>query len=173
MKMIRKISIATVIGKPTQDQAAAKTKLMRVVGYAKSSFKVQSPYGDAHGIMGEFVATNLITGEQTESTKMFLPDIAQEPLLQALDGESAESIAFGFDIGVEPATKDAKEKYIYYCEPLIERSVESPIKRLMDQVAEAKPLPLLDNLASDSAPAESEADTQDDKKADKKTAKKK
>lgn len=116
MKLLKKVSIATVVGKvPTQVVEVAnaageveKVKrgieqgLMRVIGLATEVITGNSTYGAWTGFKGQFQATNILTGEIYRGSQVFLPDTVTD-LLAPVVKSSENGVEFAFDIGAKPA----------------------------------------------------------------------
>ena len=134
ISIVSKISVAKVIGKlkvPTE-----KVYIMQVYGIANGSEKGVSTYGEYTKLTGRFRGLNMVTGDQFEAGECFLPDIALNLVLGALDG--TKGVEFAFNIGIYPANN--AYGYEYCCDPLMEASENDPLA-LMEKKLSALPSP--------------------------------
>lgn len=130
MKLVKKVSIATVIGKvPTEikkittpegkevDKAfGIEQPLMRVIGLANGKKTGNSNFGAWLSFSGQFEATNIITGEVARGANLFLPDVAGELLAPVVDAANGADVVVGFDIGAKPSNN--AQGYEYTVTPL-------------------------------------------------------
>jgi hypothetical protein len=133
MKLIKKISIKTVVGNvkaivKEMDEGESRI-IMRVIGKATGSKVGESTYGAWEALKGDFKATNMETGEQFRSGVAFLPDVALDLVIGALNGGDVSSVDFGFDIGVTEDS-DSNTGYVYNATPLLEVKESDPIAML-------------------------------------------
>ena len=134
ISIVSKISVAKVIGKlktPTE-----KVYIMQVYGIANGSEKGVSTYGEYTKLTGRFRGLNMATGDQFEAGECFLPEIALNLVLGALDG--TKGVEFAFNIGIYPANN--AYGYEYCCDPLMEASENDPLA-LMEKKLSALPSP--------------------------------
>lgn len=117
MKLLKKISIATLIGKvPTEIKevknaagvvekvaVAIEQSLMRVIGLTNGMKTGNSNFGAWLSFSGQFEATNILTGEVARGANLFLPDVAGELLAPVVKAADGNDVVVGFDIGVRPA----------------------------------------------------------------------
>mgnify|MGYP003395285132 CR=1 FL=1 len=132
--IISKISIGKIVGKmkaPTE-----KTYVMQVYGVANSSEKGISTIGEYTKLVGRFRATNLTTGEMFEAGECYLPNIALNLVLGALDG--TKGVEFAFNIGIYPA--ENPYGYEYCCDPLMDAAENDPLAIMSKKLA-ALPAP--------------------------------
>jgi hypothetical protein len=139
-----------------------KVGILRIFGEISHIQPVESEYGDSIRFCGTFQGINLFTGEETNSTRLFVPKVV-EGLLENLcmanfeekrtsieDGKNGRpatvskfmdgSVVFACDIFAITSTKAACG-YEYMAENLVEPTTDSPLKRLAAQIT--TPLPLL------------------------------
>lgn len=179
MKLLKKLSIATAIGKiPTVDvqvpkmkdgapvlngknetvmetvQRAVEQPLMRVIGLANDTKTGNSTYGAWLSFSGQFEATNILTGEVSRSGNLFLPDVATELLAPVVKAASGIDVMIGFDIGVKPCNN--AQGYEYTVTPLTEPSEDDPIARLKASAFSSLPA-LPAPKATETAPAQTAA----------------
>jgi hypothetical protein len=142
MEYLKKIAVAAVCGKITKP--TEKVNLMRVYGIASAFGTMETNFGQSTFLTGQMRAVNLATGEQFESAKAFLPDIAIAPIASALAG-GADSVEFGFDIHVKPSDKGSTG-YEYGITPLVAPATNEPLSAL------EKALPALPEVKAIAAP---------------------
>ena len=133
MNVIKKISIKTCFGGKKEIFGNLGNDVLRVYGKARGIKTGQTQYGTWTAFIGSFRAVNLATGESFASSKIFLPNQAEEMLLGVL-GDN-EVVDFGFDIGVMENDASATG-YEFTVKPLLQPKEED------DPLAEmAKMLP--------------------------------
>lgn len=112
----------------------AELRIMRVAGYANGVKDGSSTYGQWRALVGEFVATNLGTGEIFASKNVILPgpmnDMLYESMAAALENDATSSMAVKVDIFVRRSGRD-KNKYEYAVRPVIETAFQSPALALL------------------------------------------
>lgn len=131
MKLLQKLSYKTVVGKVNRRELPEDKSdllVMRVIGQASKSITVNTDFGASIGFIGNFEATNVITGEVFRSGKMFLPPVAANLLDGAVAAANGGAVDFAFDIGVKEA--DNQIGYEYTASPLIEAGANDPISIL-------------------------------------------
>jgi len=141
--ILKKVSIKTVFGDVKaalkKGQIADGAQVMRVMGIASGIKTGETQFGTWNALLGQFRATNLVTGEQFNSGKCFLPESAMElivPVVQA--GNTAE---FAVDIGVKENDTLAIG-YEYTVTPLIDQGGSDAMESLEARVAQvALPAP--------------------------------
>ncbi len=136
MEYLKKIAIAAVVGKI--EKPKHKETIMRVYGIANASGSMETNFGSSVYITGQIRAINIKTGEQFESAKAFLPDIAIHPIFSALES-GVNSVEFGFDIHVKPSDKGSMG-YEYGITPLVAPTTNAPLQELEGKFP---PLPAL------------------------------
>lgn len=122
MKLFKKLSYKIVCGEP-----APGTATMRVAAVIRKIEKMATQYGESVAFIGDIAAVNLATGEQVESTKIYLPRVAEDFLLglfeqgknvegfQALnvvldiDVIESEKSSCGYEFTVDVVTADARK----------------------------------------------------------------
>lgn len=150
MNLVKKISISKLIGN-IKNMLIASSKsggengfdwiepidqnLMRIVGNATSVGSGVSAFGEFIFFKGRFRASNLLTGEEVESGKLFLPDIAQDLIHGALNavGDKSGGVDFAFDIGIKIDAQSATG-YVYTCTPLLDTRENCPVARLTKMI---------------------------------------
>ena len=139
-KMIKKISVKNVFGTIANKDNGETTDLIEVLGICIDTEKVTTQYGDATKFKGSFKATNCETGEQFESSTLYLPDIAADELKMAMSS-GAQQVQFATRISVQHSvTTDEKGNmsydYQYACENLLPKSEENdPLLALENAIA--------------------------------------
>jgi len=101
--------------------------LMRVIGVASGVKTGTSDHGDWVALLGNFKATNLVTGEIFQSGKCFLPDIASDMIAPVVS--SGQPVEFAIDIYVQIDDESATG-YIYGIKPLVTPGADDAISRL-------------------------------------------
>lgn len=145
MNLVSKLGVKTIVGKLVKPEADAPARsVARIFGIARGTVSGATDYGDFVGFKGDFKGINYDTGEEFRSGKCFLPEIATNLLLAALEasgrGETkaskgtlkrtetaySGSIEFGFDISIKPAT--TATGYEYLVTPLMPVSESDPLE---------------------------------------------
>ena len=152
--LIKKISINKVIGGKPKIAEIAKyfadhpeekaLYLARFFGAANGTKTGISDFGEWSCLTGQFRAINVQTGETFDSGICFLPDVAQDLVLGALNGSNA--VDFAFDIGVVLDDSSATG-YVYIATPLVQEE-NNPISRMQEKLAGME----LPSLPAPSAP---------------------
>lgn len=154
MQLVKKISVATVVGKvptvivavptfgddgkPVLDKAnapvmenvkrAIEQPLMRVLGLANAIKTGNSAYGGWIAFMGQFEATNILTGEVYRGAALHLPDTAADLLAPVVKKADGADVMIGFDIGVKPS--NTAQGYEYTVTPLTKPSENDALAAL-------------------------------------------
>lgn len=182
MKLQKKLSIATVVGKvPTEIKqvadAAGKLQsvavaieqpLMRVIGLANGIKTGNSNFGAWLSFSGQFEATNILTGEVSRGANLFLPDVAGELLAPVVKAAEGNDVVVGFDIGAKPAGNAVG--YEYTVTPLTKPSENDALGALKASAfadVPALPAPKAAAPAALAAPATDAAPAADDSKKSK------
>lgn len=145
MKLLKKITIKAVFGDVKKAVASSELvqgdalPVMRVVGKCDRSAVKETDYGASVTLKGNFMATNLATGEIARSNTCYLPDAAADAVAGAL--LDAETVEFGFDIFAEVDAGSATG-YVYSVTPLIAPKEDDALSRL------AASLPAIPQLAA-------------------------
>ena len=121
MNVIKKISVKTCFGGKKEIFANIDSDILRVYGKARGTKSDVSQYGTWTAFIGSFRAVNLVTGEEFASSKIFLPNQAEEMLLGVLGGNDV--VDFGFDIGVSENETSATG-YEFTVKPLLQPKEE-------------------------------------------------
>jgi hypothetical protein len=130
--IVSKISTKKVCGKIAKPDK--KTLLMQVFGVATGTKLVPSPFGEAMGMLGQFRATNLVTGEVFQSGVCFLPIMGLNMVAPMIAKEGVEGVQFALLIGVVPA--ENAFGYEYYVEPIMQASESDPLEILAKKVTQ-------------------------------------
>lgn len=138
----KKISVSKVIGgKPKiakiveffkENTTAAVMPLCRMYGTATGTKEGVSDFGEWRALTGQFRGVNIADGETFDSGVCFLPDVAQDMVLGALNG-GAQAVDFAFDIGVV-LDEESATGYVYRASPVIQEE-NNPIARLEEKMA--------------------------------------
>lgn len=133
----KKLSVAKVFGKVNAAVVAKAEngllKIMRVFGSASGTKIGVSDFGEWTALTGQFRATNLETGDVSDSAVLFLPDVALNLITAQLDA-GAQSVDFAFDIHAV-LDDSVAVGYSYRALPLLEMDAESPVARLEKKMA--------------------------------------
>ena len=134
MKYLKKLSVKNVCGRPEFEKGDAdgtEVKLMQVFGQATGTKGGTSTYGDWECLLGNFEAVNIETGETFRAAQLFLPDVAHDPVVQAVKLSNG-AVDFAVEI---VALKDSESStgYVYSMKPLIEVAEADPLKVLRDR----------------------------------------
>lgn len=149
-KILKKLTIREFIGKKSEILAIAMTgrpkgkdskgadifigtagepvKVMRVLGQCTGFKADESDNGPYVQLSGQFVATNMITGEQVATARAILPDAIGEQVAGAVKG-GAEAVDFAVEIYVE-FDEAAATMYKFSAKSLMEMAVPKPIQSL-------------------------------------------
>jgi len=145
MKLAKKITVKGVCGDVKKNVLmlakdgvipnGEKIPLMRVIGKANRFEIKKTDIGESVCLKGQFMATNLETGEETRAGSCYLPETAVEAVAGMLQGE-VDSVEFGFDISV--VTDDSSVVgYVYDVLPLIEPQEDDAMTRLASSLPQA------------------------------------
>lgn len=182
MANVKKLSVATVYGKPTLGalvaaQAAGKSlPAMRAIGFAVGFKTGESSFGAFTALQGDFACWPLDgagkpTGEQQQSSTLYLPEIALTPILVALTN-GAQSVKFAIDIAFmvvpEEKRKPGGSIYEYTFTNVLPPDTSSPMASLLADVALAEALSLAAPGTTQAEP-EKETTAGDEKPAGKKS----
>lgn len=135
MQYLKKLSVKKVCGRPEFEKGSAngtEISLMQVFGQATGTKGGTSDYGDWECLLGSFEATNMETGETFRAAQLFMPDVAHEPIAQAVKLASNGIVDFAVEI---VAVKDAESSvgYVYSMKPLIQAEESDPIRILREK----------------------------------------
>ena len=130
--LLSKISVKKVIGKRPQPDETGTKWLMQVAGIATGFKTGESDYGEWSALTGSFQATNLENEKVYRSGKCFLPVVALNMILPALEAEHAIGVEFAFNIGVVSA--ETATGYEYVCESVFEISENDPLQMLTSRI---------------------------------------
>lgn len=141
-KILKKLTIREFIGKKSEILAIAITgkaskeattgapvKMMRVLGQCTGFKADESDNGPYVQLSGQFVATNMITGEEVATARAILPDAIGEQVAGAVKA-GAESVDFAVEIYVE-FDEAAATIYKFSAKSLIPMATPQPIQALM------------------------------------------
>lgn len=134
IELLSKLSLKSVYGAvniKVLHEGKKTIHLMRVLGIASGVKTGSSNFGDWLAFTGNFKATNLETGAEFRSGKIFLPTIASGLIEGAIQQAETDSVQFAFDIGVKPVQdRQGKDSYEYTVTPLVEAQDNDPLKQL-------------------------------------------
>ncbi len=161
MKLSRKLTIsATGWTKPAIQAALAKLMqdpskpvdgteqdLLTFVGIARQAKPGQSDTGDFLRLIGEFRATNLVTGELFQSAQCILPNYISDYMGGALLDPNIKEVAFSIKISAKYKAS-AATGYEYDCLPLMDTKPSDKLAELMKMTAEKVPLQIASSAAA-------------------------
>lgn len=142
MKILKKVSIATVCAKPKAffKTLEGEVPMMRLVGLARRYELGTSLYGEFLKFSGEFSATDLTTGEVSIGATAFLPgpvDALLKLQIDELGNDGKTPVEFAFDISVVPDEK-SEVGFQYRVRTLTESKVSDPLAALAARVGAPK-----------------------------------
>lgn len=151
--LVAKLSLKAMGAQPKPHSVGEGEKrvIAAMYGSASKHDVVNTTFGDSTRFHGQFEGVNAATGEIFRSTKLFVPQVVEDILRDAVDQlEDGASVDFALEIGVEHSAK-GNTGYAYTVKPLTKVQVSDALQSLRDLTAKA--------LASLPAPnaAESEA----------------
>ena len=174
MANVKKLSVATVFGKPTLAAlVAAQEKgkslpAMRAAGFAVGFKSGESSFGAFTALQGDFAcwpldADGKTVGEPSQSSTLYLPDIALTPILVSL-GQGAQSVRFAIDIAFNVVPEDKRKPggsiYEYTFVNVLPPDTASPMAGLLADIAAAAPAltaPVPANETAEEKPAKGKA----------------
>lgn len=154
MNLLRKITVSEVMGKEfmkglarhldgvSKEMKGKRAWLVRIAGAAGASKPGAKDDRTWIRFVGEFEATNLVTGEVFHSAACILPNFIAEQIHAAMlprEGEPTKMPLFAFDIGAH-YDDDAITKYVFDVKAL--RAPETS-QLIASMKAELPPLPAL------------------------------
>jgi hypothetical protein len=151
MKIIKKLTTATVHGKPdikaivAHDNATpgATLWLWSVIGIASDYKPGSTDMGSFVKFVGAFEGSNLQTGEVFRSGACILPGALPDMIFGALKGMAGNgNVQFGFKIGVH-FDDTAAAKYVFDIESLADVAENDPVKLLKASIEATGKLPSL------------------------------
>ena len=152
-KIVTKISLKSIGAAPAKN-SVEKDKpvtLAAIYGTANRHESVTTTFGDSTRFIGNFEAVNAENGQVYRSGKMFLPQIVEELLRDAVDAVENGSVEFALEIGAEHSEK-GNMGYAYTVRPLRKMAESDALAHLRAEVAEKlKALPAPQNPPADNA----------------------
>lgn len=145
-EQLRKITVRKVMGEKPDIEALLKAPgkrmdLMDVYGVVTKAKPGSSDYGEYVRFLGTFVAINLQTKEEFESSVCILPRFLEEGLYGALGTEGAQNVEFALRLSIK-YDKEAATNYVYEHKNLVPTKETDAMQALADKVkAAAKALP--------------------------------
>lgn len=132
--ILKKLSIKTAVADSNFKKLTEVTPVLRIVGLGRNFSVGEHPqYGPFYKFMGEFVATDLRTGEVGVASVAYLPSPVDEMLKTAIEAGEGKSVEFAFDISVKPR-EDLAIGYEYLVATLIESKPTNPLAALLDSL---------------------------------------
>lgn len=130
------MSVKNVCGAIVAPAPGEEKKMMIVMGFAKSFETKVTTFGDSIGFHGDFKGIDMDTGEEFRSGVCYLPDVAEDLLMHAMEG-NAGVVEFAFEIGVvgvKGRTDGEAGKYEYRCKPMMKSSENDPMVLLEERL---------------------------------------
>ncbi len=139
MQLLNKITVKAVCGDLEDAVTAERPSLdiMQVIGVVKDKEKITGQYGDSYKLKGEFKAVNMVTKEPFYSANCFLPGLANDLVVNQMDGTSDNAIQFAFVIGIKYAKN--KVGYEYSVKPLIQPAENNALNLIENQIKSNNP----------------------------------
>ena len=137
MKILKKISAKNIMGKIPVPQDGETIDLFQVYGHASKCESIDTSYGVAIKIIGQFEAFRSDTGELFRSPTLYLPRPADEMIEEALSKTEGQ-VEFAFEISVVAA--DTKTGYEYAVSTIVEPEGEDPLVSLRSKFTDTKML---------------------------------
>lgn len=119
-----------VDGKPGPVAEGAVVPLLKVAGLSTAAATGQTDKGSFTRLTGNFVGTDLTTGELYQSGQCILPEYIGAQLGAALLGGGGRAVQFAFEIGAK-RKDDAITGYEFTVKPLIESRPTDAMSALM------------------------------------------
>jgi len=134
--LTKKLSVAKIYGKINVrklPEDGSVVNLFNVIGVAVGTKSGTSDFGDWTGLVGQFEATNLETGEKFASANLFLPDVAQGLIEAQLANSENHQVQFAFVIGAK-ADESSSVGYTYTAQPVLPPDAKDPLADLRASV---------------------------------------
>lgn len=137
MELVNKISMAQMFGnikalvKPMTE--GESKEILKIVGICNGTKQGESDFGSYTALLGEFKATNLITGKDYVSGKCFLPMVVTN-LVAGQFNDEIKKVQFAFIISVVE-DQSSQVGYHYTATPLMKASASDPIALLEQSIA--------------------------------------
>lgn len=164
MEIINKISPKTCKIKPEMElveidgkqvpRAKGEQHLLRIIGVANDLKKGMGEHGPWVAFVGNFEATNVVTGEVFRSSKCFLPESFTGMLAASVADNKDGNVQFAVDVGVKPAT--TMIGYEFTVKPLLEVSDSDPLTLLKNSLSGIPALPAPKNSEKQEPAADTE-----------------
>lgn len=143
MQLLKKISIKEVCGDVSaimrdamKNNAEFPKEICQIFGIAASTFEgVGGPRNSYEGLNGNFEAINLITGEDFQGYKCFLPDQGLGFVRSLLLGSEGKPVEFGVSIAIqEPSRSGSQMMYEYVVKPIGKAERSERLKNLRQRL---------------------------------------
>lgn len=155
--LLKKLSVKAIVGAIVAPPVGEMKELAVIIGFARDSEIKNTSFGDSTGFMGDFKGINVETGEEFRAGKLYLPDVAENLLANALASTDG-MVEFGFKvsiIGVKGRNEGETGKYEYRCEPLMKAAENDPLDALESRIKQGA-LPAPESASKESASASKE-----------------
>lgn len=159
-------AILQALGKHYDDALKAvpdgkRVELFKIVGTTTQAKTGQTDLGEYVKLLGDFVATNLDTGETFQASQCILPNFVAESMAAAL--HTSQSVEFALQVDAV-AKASAATGYEFSVKPLIEAEPTDKMRRLLLAAGiDPKAPPKLDAPTGDATKAEKGAKGAKDK----------
>ena len=167
MKLLKKLSAKDILGpvmNTVKEMEVGETReCYAVAGISSGYEKGMSGYGEWTRFVGDFQATNYITGETMRAPKAHIPEVLQSAILSGVGelDEVTEStkagninkavfssqIEFAFKVAIirHPDDESGAISYEYITSPLTEMAPNDSLSHLTGLIAAPEAIPALDN----------------------------
>lgn len=136
--LVKKLTVKHICGEIIAPAVGDERPLCILMGYAKSTEKKMTSFGESTAFHGDFKGVSIETGEEFRAGTCYLPDVAASLLENALEDNDGV-VEFGFQIsvmGVKGRTDAETGKYEYRCKPLMKAAENDPMLALENKLRE-------------------------------------
>lgn len=137
--LTKKLSSTTIMGGVGAIRKLVMTKeegdtidLYSVIGSAFATRSGESDMGEWVALIGMFEVKNMHTGEITQATKLFLPDVVNNLIAAQVAKEGTKSVQFAFMISAKREDESATG-YSYTARSLVD--LGDPLKEIREAIA--------------------------------------
>lgn len=149
--MERKITSKSATGISGSDIAKLgrkeKTALYTIMGVCNGTKEIETDYGPATGLRGQFEAQSLLNGEIITAPiywpPAFVADVINGELL-AGKGDNNFAVHFAYTIGVKP-DEGTQLGYIYFVDSLTEPDAADPFENMREALPAPAKLPAIED----------------------------
>lgn len=167
MDFVKKLSTKSIMGKITPPTETFEA--YQIFGTVNKVRTDEGTYGTFNELQGSFAAVNVTTGEEFRAGKCFLPEVAENIILPAVQEEKGP-VEFAFVISLKP-NDAAAVGYEFTCAPMFQTQAADPMHQLKQRAqasyaqllseSHTLPPPTTNNVPADDDPDDN-AKTDDD-----------